>query len=189
MSSLCKLIFPLPCSTCSQGHTLDQTRTHTHTHTSIQGRSLSSVCEPLHSLPLFLFVSAGQWHTCTSLCRDPTDGLSVGIWASPLLRGVCAAMPAGLELNQTHLVLPRWYRWCFAVLIRTARHQNEPDQHMLVWCTGSDIQTSKNKTHTHTHTHTLSPITQLYNPDHSCVTWLNLTDRRASSLQPQPEIG
>lgn len=115
--------------------------------------------------------------------QGPTDGLSVSIWASPLA-WVCTAMPAGLELNQTHLVQPHWYRWCFTVPIRTAQHQNESG----IQATALKI---KNKpTHARTHTHTVSPIThkiQLYITQITAMShdWISQTGERAVSSHNQ----
>lgn len=118
-SSLCKLIFS-PLFQHAHKDRLPTKHIHTPLFRAIVYHPWAHPSAHCHFFSLCLRAVAHLYKPV----QGPTDGLSVSIWALPLAL-VCTAMPAGLELNQTHLVQPHWYRWCFTMPIRTAQQRSQ----------------------------------------------------------------
>ena len=145
-------------------HTRTHSRPYTYAHTSIQGRSLSSVCEPLHSLPLFLFVSAGSGtpvQACTGTQQMDCQSVSgprlscTGLRSHARRPGIKPDSSGSAPLVQVMLhsadlycTASKWARPAHVSLVYRQWYSNVQKQNLHTH--------TRSHTHTHTHTHTHS---------------------------------
>lgn len=146
------------------------------THTTLFKAIVYHPCaHSLCLLPLFFLCVYRQCHTCTGLYRDPQMVVTQYLGLASFTTLYSHDRQPGIKPDSSGS----------APLVQVILHSANKT-HQTIW---SGTQAAETIANLPTIMHSFPSYTQLYNPDHSSVTWSHLTDRRASSLQPQPEIG